>query len=166
MWRDESPRLSRPLSRAANRHGLRADVFPGSVDPKGERHYRAKPEKLTSAVTDLAAIQLPFTLHLGDFIAAISSHSPICCRSSNRSATRCTTSWEIMTTCFTKPRTASPSARSSTNRRRTPGPTSPCTMIDWSSKGTVGRSRATCRSGREMLSVAARPSPAPSPRCP
>ena len=50
------------------RFGLITDAQYADADPKGERHYRATPEKLKAAVTDLASKQLPFTLHLGDFI--------------------------------------------------------------------------------------------------
>lgn len=50
------------------RFGLITDAQYADADPKGERHYRATPEKLKAAVADLATRKLPFTLHLGDFI--------------------------------------------------------------------------------------------------
>ena len=50
------------------RFGLITDAQYADAEPKGERHYRATPEKLKAAVADLAARKLPFTLHLGDFI--------------------------------------------------------------------------------------------------
>ncbi len=50
------------------RFGLITDAQYADAEPKGERHYRATPEKLKAAVADLATRQLPFTLHLGDFI--------------------------------------------------------------------------------------------------
>jgi len=50
------------------RFGVITDAQYADADPQGERHYRATPAKLKAAVTDLAKRQLPFTLHLGDFI--------------------------------------------------------------------------------------------------
>ncbi len=50
------------------RFGLITDAQYADAEPKGERHYRATPEKLKTAVSDLASQKLPFTLHLGDFI--------------------------------------------------------------------------------------------------
>ncbi|OYV04948.1 MAG: phosphatase [Verrucomicrobiales bacterium VVV1] len=50
------------------RFGLITDAQYADAEPKGERHYRATPEKLKAAVADLATRKLPFTLHLGDFI--------------------------------------------------------------------------------------------------
>ncbi len=48
--------------------GLITDVQYADVDPNGERHYRESPGKLKVAVEWLANQNLPFTLHLGDFI--------------------------------------------------------------------------------------------------
>ncbi|MEO5913158.1 MAG: metallophosphoesterase [Luteolibacter sp.] len=48
--------------------GLITDVQYADVDPEGERHYRESPGKLKLAVEWLATKNLPFTLHLGDFI--------------------------------------------------------------------------------------------------
>ncbi|HEY8960997.1 MAG TPA: metallophosphoesterase [Luteolibacter sp.] len=50
------------------RFGVITDAQYADLEPAGERHYRATPEKLKMAVADLAKRQLPFTLHLGDFI--------------------------------------------------------------------------------------------------
>lgn len=50
------------------RFGVITDAQYADADPMGERHYRATPAKLKSAVADLATRKLPFTLHLGDFI--------------------------------------------------------------------------------------------------
>ena len=48
--------------------GLLTDVQFADVEPKGERHYRASIPKLKAAVATLAKLNLPFTLHLGDFV--------------------------------------------------------------------------------------------------
>ena len=48
--------------------GLLTDVQYADADPEGERHYRASIPKLKAAVADLAKQDLPFSLHLGDFI--------------------------------------------------------------------------------------------------
>jgi 3',5'-cyclic AMP phosphodiesterase CpdA len=48
--------------------GLLTDVQYADADPEGERHYRASTGKLKTAVAWLAQRNLPFTLHLGDFI--------------------------------------------------------------------------------------------------
>lgn len=48
--------------------GLITDVQFADADPSGERHYRASIPKLKAAVATLAKENLPFTLHLGDFI--------------------------------------------------------------------------------------------------
>lgn len=48
--------------------GLLTDVQYADADPQGERHYRESPGKLKTAVEWLAGKNLPFTLHLGDFI--------------------------------------------------------------------------------------------------
>jgi len=48
--------------------GLITDVQYADADPQGERHYRESPGKLKTAVEWLAQKDLPFTLHLGDFI--------------------------------------------------------------------------------------------------
>lgn len=48
--------------------GLITDVQYADVDPEGERHYRESIPKLQEAVEWLAKQDLPFTLHLGDFI--------------------------------------------------------------------------------------------------
>lgn len=50
------------------RFGLITDAQYADADPKGERHYRATPEKLKRAVETLRAAKPAFTLHLGDFI--------------------------------------------------------------------------------------------------
>lgn len=50
------------------RFGLIADAQYADADPQGERHYRATPAKLKSAVETLRAAKPAFTLHLGDFI--------------------------------------------------------------------------------------------------
>jgi len=50
------------------RFGVITDAQYADAEPQGERHYRATPEKLKAAVRDLTKRQLPFTLHLGDFI--------------------------------------------------------------------------------------------------
>lgn len=48
--------------------GLITDVQYADVDPNGERHYRDSIPKLKAAVEVLSKKNLPFTLHLGDFI--------------------------------------------------------------------------------------------------
>lgn len=48
--------------------GLITDAQYADAEPKGDRHYRATPDKLKRAVDVLAGRKLPFTLHLGDFI--------------------------------------------------------------------------------------------------
>lgn len=48
--------------------GLITDVQYADADPEGERHYRESIPKLKTAVAWLAEKNLPFTLHLGDFI--------------------------------------------------------------------------------------------------
>jgi manganese-dependent ADP-ribose/CDP-alcohol diphosphatase len=48
--------------------GLLTDVQFADVEPKGERHYRASIPKLKAAVASLAKLNLPFTLHIGDFV--------------------------------------------------------------------------------------------------
>jgi len=48
--------------------GLITDVQYADVEPQGERHYRESIPKLKTAVAWLAKKNLPFTLHLGDFI--------------------------------------------------------------------------------------------------
>lgn len=48
--------------------GLITDVQYADADPQGERHYRESPGKLKEAVAWLSGKNLPFTLHLGDFI--------------------------------------------------------------------------------------------------
>ena len=48
--------------------GLITDVQYADADPEGERHYRTSIPKLKTAVGWLAQKNLPFTLHLGDFI--------------------------------------------------------------------------------------------------
>lgn len=48
--------------------GLITDVQYADAEPEGERHYRASIPKLKTAVGWLAKKNLPFTLHLGDFI--------------------------------------------------------------------------------------------------
>ena len=48
--------------------GLITDVQYADAEPNGERHYRASIAKLKTAVDWLATKNLPFTLHLGDFI--------------------------------------------------------------------------------------------------
>ncbi len=48
--------------------GLITDVQYADADPNGERHYRDSLPKLKAAVAWLAKRNLPFTLHLGDFI--------------------------------------------------------------------------------------------------
>lgn len=48
--------------------GLITDVQYADVDPQGERHYRESLPKLKAAVAWLSKKQLPFSLHLGDFI--------------------------------------------------------------------------------------------------
>lgn len=48
--------------------GLITDVQYADVAPNRERHYRESPGKLKDAVAWLAKQNLPFTLHLGDFI--------------------------------------------------------------------------------------------------
>lgn len=48
--------------------GLITDVQYADADPKGERHFRESVPKLKEAVKWLSGKQLPFTLHLGDFI--------------------------------------------------------------------------------------------------
>ncbi|MEO5712185.1 MAG: metallophosphoesterase [Luteolibacter sp.] len=48
--------------------GLITDVQYADVDPNGERHYRESVPKLKAAVDSLSKKNLPFTLHLGDFI--------------------------------------------------------------------------------------------------
>ena len=50
------------------RFGLITDAQYADADPKGERHYRATPEKLKRAVETIRAAKPAFTLHLGDFI--------------------------------------------------------------------------------------------------
>jgi predicted phosphodiesterase len=44
------------------------DVQYKDQDPRGSRHYRASPAKLTVCVDDLNARDLAFAIHLGDFI--------------------------------------------------------------------------------------------------
>ena len=53
---------------ATLRFGLITDVQYADAEPEGERHYRHSLEKLTDAAHWLAKRELPFTLHLGDFI--------------------------------------------------------------------------------------------------
>ncbi len=48
--------------------GLITDAQYADADPNGERHYRESVPKLKIAVDSLAKKNLPFTLHLGDFI--------------------------------------------------------------------------------------------------
>lgn len=48
--------------------GLLTDVQYADAEPKGERHFRESIPKLKTAVAWLAKKNLPFTLHLGDFI--------------------------------------------------------------------------------------------------
>ncbi len=48
--------------------GMITDVQYADADPKGERHYRESIPKLKTAVEWLSKQNLPFTLHLGDFI--------------------------------------------------------------------------------------------------
>lgn len=48
--------------------GLLTDVQYADAEPEGERHYRESLPKLKAAVEWLAGKNLPFTLHLGDFI--------------------------------------------------------------------------------------------------
>jgi hypothetical protein len=48
--------------------GLITDAQYADADARGERHYRATPEKTKRVVESLATRDLPFTLHLGDFI--------------------------------------------------------------------------------------------------
>lgn len=48
--------------------GLIADVQYVDAEPEGERHFRESIPKLKAAVDDLASLNLPFTLHLGDLI--------------------------------------------------------------------------------------------------
>ncbi|MEO8616825.1 MAG: metallophosphoesterase, partial [Luteolibacter sp.] len=48
--------------------GLITDVQYTDAEPNGERHYRESPGKLKAAVDLLSKKNLPFTLHLGDFI--------------------------------------------------------------------------------------------------
>ena len=48
--------------------GLITDVQYADIEPEGERHYRASIPKLKTTVDFLAKKNLPFTLHLGDFI--------------------------------------------------------------------------------------------------
>lgn len=48
--------------------GLITDVQYVDAEPEGERHFRESIPKLKAAVDDLAGLNLPFTLHLGDLI--------------------------------------------------------------------------------------------------
>jgi manganese-dependent ADP-ribose/CDP-alcohol diphosphatase len=60
------------------RFGLITDVQYADIDPKGERHYRESIPKLKVAVDFLKTKDLPFTLHLGDFIDRnFSSFDPV-----------------------------------------------------------------------------------------
>lgn len=60
----EGPAAEKPILS----FGLITDVQYADADPEGERHYRESPAKLQAAVKWLAGKNLPFTLHLGDFI--------------------------------------------------------------------------------------------------
>lgn len=48
--------------------GLITDVQYADIEPAGERHFRESLPKLEAAVAWLSGKELPFTLHLGDFI--------------------------------------------------------------------------------------------------
>lgn len=48
--------------------GLITDIQYADADPVGERHFRESIPKIKAAVEILAPRELPFTLHLGDFI--------------------------------------------------------------------------------------------------
>ena len=65
--------LGRPATAAdaaapSLRFGLITDAQYADAEAKGERHYRATPEKLKRAVDTIRAAKPAFTLHLGDFI--------------------------------------------------------------------------------------------------
>lgn len=60
--------MAAPDSEPLLSFGLITDAQYADVDAAGDRHYRATPEKLKRVVETLAGKNLPFTLHLGDFI--------------------------------------------------------------------------------------------------